>query len=104
MTQRLIPGLCLGIALWPAATPAFAVVGDIPWNRSLTITRTSSDDDIRNVFRTILQANGLSVSFGPAVRKTVSFHLEGVPIEKAFTQLIDEHHLTSSYNPATKTV
>ena len=35
---------------------------------------------------------------------TVSFHLEGVPIEQAFEQLIDQHHLTYSYNPATKTV
>src|SRR3954470_7992339 len=104
MTQRLIPGLCLGIALWPAATPAFAVVGDIPWNRSLTITRTSADDDIKNVFRSILQANGLSVSFGPAVRDTVSFHMEQVPIQQAFEQVIDQHHLTYSYNDSTKTV
>jgi type III secretion system YscC/HrcC family outer membrane pore protein len=90
------------VLLLAAATPAAAQ--DIPWNRSLTITRTSSDDDIRNVFRTILQANGLSVSFGPSVRKTVSFHLEGVPIEKAFERLISENQLTHSYNPATKTV
>ena len=94
MTQRLIAGLCLGVALWPAATPAFAAVGDIPWNRSLTITRTSADDDIKNVFRSILQANGLSVSFGPQVRDTVSFHMEQVPIQQAFEQVIDQHHLT----------
>jgi type III secretion system YscC/HrcC family outer membrane pore protein len=102
MTQRLIPGLCLGLALWPAA--ASAAVGDIPWNRSLTITRTSADDDIKNVFRSILQANGLSVSFGPQVRDTVSFHMEQVPIKQAFEQVIDQHHLTYSYNDATKTV
>jgi type III secretion system YscC/HrcC family outer membrane pore protein len=102
MTQRLIPGLCLGLALWPAA--ASAAVGDIPWNRSLTITRTSADDDIKNVFRSILQANGLSVSFGPAVRDTVSFHMEQVPIQQAFEQVIDQHHLTYSYNDTTKTV
>ena len=104
MTQRLIAGLCLGVALWPAATPAFAAVGDIPWNRSLTITRTSADDDIKNVFRSILQANGLSVSFGPQVRDTVSFHMEQVPIQQAFEQVIDQHHLTYSYNDSTKTV
>ena len=102
MTQRLIPRLCLGLALWPAA--ASAAVGDIPWNRSLTITRTSADDDIKNVFRSILQANGLSVSFGPQVRDTVSFHMEQVPIKQAFEQVIDQHHLTYSYNDATKTV
>src|SRR3954469_16333331 len=104
MTQRLLPRLCLCLALWPTATPAFAVVGDIPWNRSLTITRTSADDDIKNVFRSILQANGLSVSFGPAVRDTVSFHMEQVPIQQAFEQVIDQHHLTYSYNDSTKTV
>ena len=104
MTQRLLPGLCLGLALWPAATPASAAVGDIPWNRSLTITRTSADDDIKNVFRSILQANGLSVSFGPQVRDTVSFHMEQVPIQQAFEQVIDQHHLTYSYNNSTKTV
>jgi type III secretion system YscC/HrcC family outer membrane pore protein len=104
MTQRLIPRLCLGLALWPAATPASAAVGDIPWNRSLTITRTSADDDIKNVFRSILQANGLSVSFGPQVRDTVSFHMEQVPIQQAFEQVIDQHHLTYSYNGSTKTV
>ncbi len=102
MTQRLLPGLCLGLALWPAA--ASAAVGDIPWNRSLTITRTSADDDIKNVFRSILQANGLSVSFGPQVRDTVSFHMEQVPIQQAFEQVIDQHHLTYSYNDSTRTV
>ena len=56
------------------------------------------------MFRSILQTNGLSVSFGPSVHETVSFHLEGVPIDQAFEQLIDQHHLTHSYNPATKTV
>jgi type III secretion system YscC/HrcC family outer membrane pore protein len=102
--MRVLPGLCLGFALWPAATPAWAAVGDIPWNRNLTITRTSSDDDIKNVFRSMLQANGLSVAFGPAVRDTVSFHMEQVPIQQAFEQVIDQHHLTYSYNDATKTV
>ena len=100
-------GAVLGLALALFvifAAGARAQGGGIPWNRSLTITRTSSDDDIRNVFRSLLQANGLSVSFGPGVRQTVSFHLEGVPIQQAFEQLIDEHHLTYSYNPGTKTV
>ncbi|HEY8253893.1 MAG TPA: secretin N-terminal domain-containing protein [Rhizomicrobium sp.] len=70
----------------------------------MTITRTSADDDIKNVFRSILQANGLSVSFGPQVRDTVSFHMEQVPIKQAFEQVIDQHHLTYSYNDSTKTV
>src|SRR5579883_1837007 len=89
---RFLCGLCLSFAV--AATSAWGATGDIPWNRSLTITRTSSDDDIKNVFRSILQANGLSVAFGPAVHDTVSFHMEQVPIQQAFEQLIDQHHLT----------
>jgi type III secretion system YscC/HrcC family outer membrane pore protein len=101
-SARAFSGLCLGLAC--ASAPAWAAAGEIPWNRSLTITRTSSDDDIKNVFRSILQANGLSVAFGPAVRDTVSFHMEQVPIQKAFEQVIDQHHLTYSYNDATRTV
>src|ERR1700755_2352927 len=97
---RVLSSLCLGFAC--TAPPAFAAVGDIPWNRSLTITRTSSDDDIRNVFRSILQINGLSVMFGASVHDRVSFHLEGVPIERAFEQLIEEHHLSYTYNSSTK--
>ena len=106
LTKAMPAFPALGIAfaiLFGAGVPA-AAQGGIPWNHSLTITRTSSDDDIRNVFRSILQTNGLSVTFGPAVRDTVSFHLEGVPIDQAFEQMIDQHHLTYSYNPATKTV
>jgi type III secretion system YscC/HrcC family outer membrane pore protein len=95
--------LAMGVVLTPVA--AFAQdPANIPWNRSLTVTRTSSDDDIRNVFRSLLQANGLSVAFAPSVKQKVSFHLENVPIEQAFTQLVDEHNLTYSYNPGTKTV
>jgi type III secretion system YscC/HrcC family outer membrane pore protein len=94
-------GFALGFLLTSA--PAWAL-GEIPWNRSLTITRTSSDDDIKNVFRSMLQANGLSVVFGPQVHDTVSFHMEQVPIQQAFEQVIDQHHLTYSYNDSTKTV
>src|SRR5665213_1205558 len=77
---------------------------DIPWNHSLTITRTSSDDNIQNVFRTLLQEDGLSATFGAGVNQTVSFHLENTPINVAFDQLINEHHLTYNYDPGSKTV
>jgi type III secretion system YscC/HrcC family outer membrane pore protein len=92
------------LALLLAGSTAARAQEEIPWNHSLTITRTSSDEDIRNVLRSILQINGLSVSFGPAVRQTVSFHLEHVPVDQAFERLVDQYHLTHSYNPATKTV
>jgi type III secretion system YscC/HrcC family outer membrane pore protein len=101
-TTGLIAALGVTLLLW-ASVPA-AAQSEIPWNRSLTITRTSSDDDIKNVFRSILQANGLSVVFAPSVRKNVSFHLEQVPIQRAFEQLIDQNSLTYSYNAANKTV
>lgn len=102
-TGLIRPTLAMGVALTPLTASA-QEGGSIPWNRSLTVTRTSSDDDIRNVFRSFLQANGLSVAFAPSVKQKVSFHLENVPIEQAFTQLVDEHNLTYSYNPGTKTV
>ena len=103
LSTALLTGSAIAL-VFAAGTGAAMAQGGIPWNHSLTITRTSSDDDIRNVFRSMLQANGLSVSFGPSVHETVSFHLEGVPIDQAFEQLIDQHHLTYSYNPGTKTV
>jgi type III secretion system YscC/HrcC family outer membrane pore protein len=108
MMMRLAPprslcGPAFALAFCLAAAPCWAQ-GEIPWNRALTITRTSSDDDIKNVFRSLLQANGLSVVFAPSVRGTVSFHLEQVPIQQAFEQLIDQHRLTYSYNAASKVV
>jgi type III secretion system YscC/HrcC family outer membrane pore protein len=101
---KILASLGIVLAILFAGIPEAVAQGGIPWNHSLTITRTSSDDDIKNVFRSILQTNGLSVMFGPSVHETVSFHLEGVPIDQAFEQLIDQHHLTYSYNPGTKTV
>ena len=83
---------------WAQSTP------EIPWNRSLTITRTSQDEDIKNVLRSLLQANGTSVIFGPGVLGTVSFRLDKVPIYSAFDQLVEEHNLNSAYDPATNTV
>jgi type II secretory pathway component GspD/PulD (secretin) len=83
---------------WAQSTP------EIPWNRSLTITRTSQDEDIKNVLRSLLQANGTSVIFGPGVQGTVSFRLDKVPVYSAFGQLVEEHNLNSTYDPGTNTV
>jgi type III secretion system YscC/HrcC family outer membrane pore protein len=102
--RRIVTSLGIILAILFGGISAAMAQGGIPWNHALTITRTSSDDDIKNVFRSILQTNGLSVMFGPSVHETVSFHLEGVPIDQAFEQLIDQHHLTYSYNSGTKTV
>jgi type II secretory pathway component GspD/PulD (secretin) len=83
---------------WAQSTP------EIPWNRSLTITRTSQDEDIKNVLRSLLQANGTSVIFRPGVQGTVSFRLDKVPAYSAFDQLVEEHNLNSTYDPTTNTV
>ncbi len=86
----------------PAAAPAQS--SDIPWNATLVISRTSSNDDIRNVLRSILQANGLSVVFGPDVQGPISFQLDRVPIATAFDQLIQQYDLAYTYDPTTRTV
>jgi type III secretion system YscC/HrcC family outer membrane pore protein len=93
-----------GLVLAGSSAAQAQTQSGIPWNHSLTITRTSSDDNIQNVFRTLLQEDGLSVTFGAGVNQTVSFHLENTPIDVAFEQLINEHHLTYSYDPGSKTV
>src|ERR1700744_1345476 len=107
MTRRRVRfhHLLLCMTAGALAVPAAAQTqSGIPWNHSLTITRTSSDDNIQNVFRTLLQEDGLSVSFGAGVNQTVSFHLENTPLDVAFEQLINEHHLTYNYDPSSKTV
>jgi len=83
---------------------ALSQTPQIPWDKSLTVTRTSSDEDIKTVLRSLLQANGLSVLFGPDVQGTVSFRLDKVPISAAFEQLIDEHNLTYLYDAGANTV
>src|SRR3954469_23154672 len=95
------------LVFWLASASggAFAQAGPpIPWDKSLTITRTSSEEDIKNVLRSLLQANGLSVIFSPDVQGTISFRLEKVPIASAFDELVQEHNLTYTYNPNSKTV
>ena len=76
---------------------------EIPWNNSLTITRTSQDEDIKTVLRSLLQANGMSVIFGPGVEGAVSFRLDKVAIHSVFDQLVEEHNLSSTYDPVTNT-
>jgi type II secretory pathway component GspD/PulD (secretin) len=92
--------LCVlfGAELASAETPR------IPWDKSLTVTRTSSDEDIKTVLRSLLQANGVSVIFGPDVQGNVSFRLDKVPISTAFEQLVDEHSLAYVYDGSTNTV
>ncbi len=101
----LATALAIPIWLASASNSALAQAGPpIPWDASLTITRTSSDEDIKNVLRSLLQANGLSVIFSPDVQGTVSFRLDKVPINSAFDQVVQQHNLAYTYNPAAKAV
>ena len=69
---RLAAAAALALAA-AFAGPLPAQTSDIPWNSTLVISRTSANDDIRNVLRSILQANGLSAVFGPDVQGPISF-------------------------------
>src|SRR4051812_8846221 len=100
-SMRAISIASLLVPFWlaTASDVAYAQAGaPIPWNPSLTITRTSSDEDIKNVLRSLLQANGLSVIFSPNVGGTISFRLDKVPIASAFNQVVQEHKLAYTYN------
>jgi type II secretory pathway component GspD/PulD (secretin) len=100
-TILLVLGLLLSAPLARAQSQSQA---QIPWDTTLTITRTSSDEDIKTVLRSLLQANGVSAIFAPEVQGTVSFRMDKVPISAAFEQLIDEHGLAYAYNPASNAV
>jgi len=98
-TALLLPlGLVSGGAALAQSGPP------IPWDKTLTVTRTSSEEDIKTVLRSLLQANGLSVIFTPDVEGTISFRLQKVPVASSFDQLGQEHNLAYTYNPTAKTV
>src|SRR5215831_11637817 len=98
-TALLLPlGLVSGGAALAQSGPP------IPWDKTLTVTRTSSEEDIKTVLRSLLQANGLSVIFTPDVEGTISFRLEKVPVASAFDQVVQQHNLAYTYNPNAKTV
>jgi type II secretory pathway component GspD/PulD (secretin) len=101
---RLAAILLIALCPFFGARGVVAQMSSIPWDESLTVSRTSSDEDIRTVLRSLLQANGTSVIFAPDVQGTISFHLNKVPIAAAFDQLVQEHNLAYTYNAPTKTV
>lgn len=77
---------------------------DIPWRDDVLYSRTSVEDDIRSVLRSILQSSGLSAYFRPGVQGSVSFRFDDVLPRHAFEQLMIEQGLGYEYNPATRTV
>jgi type III secretion protein C len=84
--------------------PVCAADSPIPWKPGDTFSRTSVDDDVRSVLRTMLGAEGLSVIFRPSVTGKISFEFKNVPIQSAFDQILQEYGLTAQYNPDTHTV
>ncbi|MBT4490711.1 MAG: type II secretion system protein GspD [Rhodospirillaceae bacterium] len=77
---------------------------NIPWQPGGSISRTSVDDDIRSVLRSLLQASDLSTIFRPGVSGTISLRLDNVVPREIFNQIIVERGLDYEYNPASRTV
>ncbi len=82
--------------------PAFAET--IPWRPDVRFSRTSVDDDVRSILRSLLRANGLSAIFRPGVEGPISLRFDKVPPRQAFEQLMTERGLAYEYNPGTRTV
>lgn len=76
---------------------------DIPWRDDLRYSRTSVDDDIRSVLRSILRTAGISAIFRPGVQADVSLRFDNVLPRHAFEQLLIEQGLGYEYNPQTRT-
>jgi len=102
--RRATPVLSAAVlALLPVFHTAYAQPA-IPWDNSRTITHVSSQEDLKNVVRTILKANDLKTSFKPGVDGTVSLRLTDVPVQSAFKQVAQEYNLTHEYDPSSRTV
>ncbi len=76
---------------------------DIPWRDDLRYSRTSVDDDIRSVLRSILRTAGISAIFRPGVSADVSLRFDDVLPRHAFEQLLIEQGLGYEYNSQTRT-
>ncbi len=89
-----------------AAAPAARAAGadNIPWRADVAFSRTSVDDDIRSILRSLLRANGVSAIFRPGVEGVISLRFDNVSPKQAFEQLMTERGLDYEYNPATRTV
>lgn len=103
MRIRTIPILLLAWAAL-AAQPALAVDEDIPWRPDVRFSRTSVNDDIRAILRSLLQANDVSAIFRPGVEGAISLRFDDAVPKHAFDQLMTERGLAYDYNPTTRTV
>ena len=77
---------------------------EIKWDDTVTFSRTSVDDDVKDVLRGILRANGLSVLFRDGVKGSVSFYFNDMKLASAFNLIMEQYGFSHTYNPDTKTV
>ncbi|MFN3075828.1 MAG: secretin N-terminal domain-containing protein [Alphaproteobacteria bacterium] len=96
-------GVAVLVSLMAAAVSAFSAEG-IPWKADTVFERTSVDEDVKDVLRGLLRANGQQVIFKPGVKGTVSFRFQNMPLQAAFAMLVTENGLDYSYDAATNTV
>jgi len=94
--------VCFAVLVAPL--PGKAQQAALPWNDGIDYSRTSVDDDVRAVLRSILQTAGLSAFFRPGVEGQVSLKFDKVLPRHAFEQIVTEQGLAWDYNPATRTV
>lgn len=107
-----LAGLLLLGTAWPAGAAAPGVqpvasssaLSAIPWQPGATFSRTSVDDDVRNVLRALIGGQGLQVVFRPGITGKVSFRYRDADPAAVLDQLLQENGLEATYNPATRTV
>lgn len=110
--ERARPRLRLTISLFAGIAALLVLMSDVasqttrdlPWKNDISYSRTSVDDDVRAVLRSILQTAGLSAFFRPGVDGRVSLKFDQVQPQHAFEQIVTEQGLGYEYNPDTRTV
>jgi len=106
-TAGWLSGIVMLVLIVLLASPAVSQTqarSDIPWRDDLRYSRTSVDDDIRSVLRSILRTAGISAIFRPGVQAEVSLRFDDVLPRHAFEQLLIEQGLGYEYNAQTRTV
>ncbi len=92
--------LILGLA---PVRPAVAQDAPIPWDDARRFQRSSFQEDIRVVLRSIVGQQGLQLNIRPDVSGEITAEFD-TSLRGAFTRLIEENDLDFAYDPATGTV
>jgi len=85
-----------------AIAPAHAA--RIPWNDSISYSRTSVDEDVKDVLRGALRANGLSVVFQGTVEGKVNGNFEDMTPREVFDRLTSQFGLSYEFDGTAKIV